>query len=76
MTHVRLFSHLALAAAFAAPLAARAQGNAKTKGSVTPAMAMPAAATGRCGDGTWSAAANQQGACSSHGGVAKWFGAA
>jgi len=39
-------------------------------------MRMPRTATARCGDSTWSKAASQQGACSSHGGVAKWFGKA
>ena len=40
------------------------------------AMRMPRTATARCSDSTWSKAASQQGACSSHGGVAKWFGKA
>jgi hypothetical protein len=39
-------------------------------------MRMPTKATARCGDSTWSKAESQQGACSSHGGVAKWFGKA
>ncbi len=39
-------------------------------------MRMPKTATARCSDSTWSKAASQQGACSSHGGVAKWFGKA
>jgi hypothetical protein len=39
-------------------------------------MRMPKKATARCGDSTWSKAESQRGACSSHGGVAKWFGAA
>jgi hypothetical protein len=37
---------------------------------------MPKKATARCADNTWSSAASQQGACSRHGGVAKWFGKA
>jgi len=40
------------------------------------AMRMPRTATARCSDSTWSKADSQQGACSSHGGVAKWFGKA
>jgi hypothetical protein len=32
-----------------------------------------AGATARCKDGTWSHAANHQGACSDHGGVAEWL---
>jgi len=38
------------------------------------AAEMPRRATARCGDNTWPTAATQQGACSMHGGVAKWFG--
>jgi hypothetical protein len=37
---------------------------------------MPHSATALCSDNTWSTAANQQGACSKHGGVSKWFGKA
>jgi len=37
---------------------------------------MPRSATARCADSTWSKAATQQGACSNHGGVAKWIGKA
>jgi len=35
---------------------------------------MPRDATASCADGTWSSAGNRQGACSGHGGMAKWFG--
>ena len=60
------------AALFAAP-SLQAQ-----KASTKPAAKehMPKTATARCGDSTWSKAETQQGACSSHGGVAKWFGKA
>lgn len=35
--------------------------------------AVPAGATARCEDGTYSQAKNRSGACSTHGGVAKWI---
>src|SRR5258707_6738451 len=35
--------------------------------------AKPADATGQCDDGTYTKAKNQQGACSSHGGVKTWY---
>ena len=60
------------AAAFAAPSLQAQKTAAKAKSGVH----MPKTATARCGDSTWSKAASQQGACSSHGGVAKWFGKA
>ena len=34
--------------------------------------APPPGATGQCKDGTYTMAKNHQGACSNHGGVAKW----
>ena len=34
----------------------------------------PKNATAKCGDGTYSKAKHEQGACSRHGGVAQWFG--
>jgi hypothetical protein len=46
------------------------------KGYAVPAAtaaAPPAGATGQCKDGTYTMAKNHQGACSSHGGVAKWL---
>ena len=48
------------------------------KGYTVPASssamsAAPAGATGQCKDGTYTMAKNHQGACSSHGGVAKWL---
>jgi hypothetical protein len=65
-----------VAAVFSAPAlqAQKATTKAATKGKSE--MRMPKTATARCGDSTWSKAATQQGACSSHGGVAKWFGQA
>jgi hypothetical protein len=39
-----------------------------------PAMsAAPAGATGQCKDGTYTMSKSHQGACSNHGGVAKWL---
>jgi hypothetical protein len=59
------------------PAAAAAQKTAAPKQSASAqAKAMPHNATARCGDDTWSTAASQKGACSQHGGVAKWFGKA
>ena len=34
---------------------------------------VPAGATARCGDGTWSFSAHRRGTCSRHGGVAHWL---
>lgn len=34
----------------------------------------PAGATGQCRDGSYTDSRNRQGACSSHGGIAVWFG--
>ena len=64
----KAFSTFACGAAlliFVAATPAAAQGKDKE---------MPHSATAHCGDGTWSSAATQQGACSKHGGVAKWIG--
>jgi len=68
---------LALTFALAAPASLAAQ-KAATKPATKEKneMRMPKKATARCGDSTWSKAESQQGACSSHGGVAKWFGKA
>jgi Protein of unknown function (DUF3761) len=63
-----LFSGLILAGVNAAGAQA-----AKKKSA---AAEMPRSATARCADSTWSKAATQQGACSNHGGVAKWIGKA
>jgi uncharacterized protein DUF3761 len=68
---------LLVVCALAVPATATAQKPA-TKAAVKEKneMRMPKKATARCGDSTWSKADSQQGACSSHGGVAKWFGKA
>jgi hypothetical protein len=52
----------AIVALFACAPSARAQ------------SAVPVKATAQCGDGTWSMAASEKGACSSHNGVKKWIG--
>jgi len=54
------------------------QSGAKKGGSTTtppPAMAAnaPAGSTGQCGDGSYTKAKTQKGACSQHGGVKTWF---
>ena len=41
--------------------------------AATAMSAAPAGATGQCKDGTYTMAKTHQGACSSHGGVAKWL---
>src|SRR5205807_6656005 len=55
----------------AAPRTAVAQGPKKAASAE-----LPRSATARCSDNSWSSAASEQGACSKHGGVAKWFGKA
>jgi Protein of unknown function (DUF3761) len=68
---------LLVAFALAAPATLSAQkATAKAAVKQKNEMRMPKQATARCADSTWSKAAAQQGACSSHGGVAKWFGKA
>lgn len=65
-------------AGIAQPLGVAAQGGATGKSpgvKAADAAKMPLKATARCNDNTWSLAASEQGACSSHGGVAQWFGA-
>jgi hypothetical protein len=37
-------------------------------------MNAPAGATGVCRDGTYAASVKKDGACSNHGGLARWFG--
>jgi hypothetical protein len=41
--------------------------------AISSASAAPAGATARCRDGSYSYATHHQGACSHHGGVAKWL---
>jgi hypothetical protein len=65
-----------LIASMSVPVAAQAQKAAAKETKTANAMRMPKKATARCADSTWSKADSQQGACSSHGGVLKWFGKA
>jgi hypothetical protein len=66
MRLIRLVSTaLALIAGATMPSAARAQ---------QQGVVIPEHATAQCGDGTWSMASNQRGACSSHQGVKHWIG--
>jgi hypothetical protein len=37
-------------------------------------MGAPAGATGVCKDGTYASSIQRAGACSAHGGLARWFG--
>jgi hypothetical protein len=41
--------------------------------TTTPAAGVPAGATARCKDGTYSFSKTHTGACSHHGGVAEWY---
>ena len=81
MSLIRIASIVAVVGAFAlvAPAHADAQAGGTSGGKSHVAKAastkMPLRATARCTDSTWTTAATQQGACSSHGGVATWFGA-
>ncbi|HEX4683715.1 MAG TPA: DUF3761 domain-containing protein [Gemmatimonadaceae bacterium] len=70
---LKTLSSVVCGAAFvvvAASSSAHAQTGGKTRTD------MPHSTTARCTDGTWSSAGKQQGACSKHGGVAKWIGKA
>src|SRR5438128_6671768 len=42
-------------------------------GTPAPATVAPAGATGQCKDGTYTMSKTHSGACSHHGGVAKWL---
>jgi hypothetical protein len=48
----------------------------KTEPAAAAAAAPAAAATGMCKDGTSTSAVSKSGACSGHGGVKEWYGAA
>jgi hypothetical protein len=79
MKIIRTISLALFAAALAMPAGTHAQATVKTKAKSAHAQAKDETkwvtkATARCTDNTWSMAASEQGACSSHGGVAKWFG--
>ena len=50
-----------------------ASGGSATKPAGPSVNASPAGATGQCKDGTYTHSKTHQGACSHHGGVAKWF---
>jgi hypothetical protein len=41
---------------------------------VPPVLNHPAGTSGRCNDGEYTRADNNQGACSHHGGLAEWWG--
>ena len=45
----------------------------KTAKATPPLLSVPAGATAKCRDGTYSQAKNHRGACSHHGGVAVWY---
>jgi hypothetical protein len=70
------FVRCACSAAFLALVTLSAAPGTSSAQKAPAAKKMPRTATARCGDNTWSTAATQQGACSRHGGVAKWFGTA
>lgn len=73
----RIWMMAGVAGLLALPVGAGAQTGAAGKSpgvKAAPAARLPAKATARCNDNTWSLSASQQGACSSHGGIAVWFG--
>jgi Ni/Co efflux regulator RcnB len=70
---IRTVSTIAVSAALLTSVSAQAA-HAQGAKKGTAGAEMPRSATARCTDNSWSSSANQQGACSKHGGVAKWFG--
>src|SRR5690242_11056977 len=72
---LRAASTFAVCSMLLGALAARPASAQATK-KPAAAAEMPRTATARWTDTTWSTSATQQGACSKHGGVAKWFGKA
>ena len=78
MRMFRALSIAMVAAVMALPTVAHAQAAASAKAKATvqakDETKMVGKATARCSDSTWSKASSEKGACSSHGGVAKWFG--
>jgi hypothetical protein len=64
----------AVPAAAAAPAAMAAPAKPKAAAAAMPASTTaPASATGQCKDGSYTMSKTHSGACSSHGGVAKWL---
>jgi Tfp pilus assembly protein FimT len=41
--------------------------------ATTTSASVPAGATGKCNDGTYTYSVTHRGACSKHGGVSKWY---
>jgi hypothetical protein len=65
---------VAAPAAAAAPAAMAAPAKPKAAAAAMPASTTaPAGATGQCKDGSYTMSKTHSGACSSHGGVAKWL---